>query len=156
MAQMSGFAEFSWRTDTSVPEFDDTGTIAFMDGDCVLCMVGARLIDRFDGSRQIGIAPTQSPLGKAVLGHFGMSPDHPESWLVLDCGRSYESMEAIIHLGNRIGGVGRVLSVLRLLPLPARNWLYRRIARNRFSLLGRRTTCTLPTQRLRDRLIEPK
>lgn len=153
---MPGFTEFSWRTDPSVPAFRDTGTVAFMDGECVLCMAGARLIDRFDGAGQIGVVPTQTTLGQAVLQHFGMSPDDPDSWLVLDHGRAYSALDGIIHLGGKIGGIGYLFQIFRILPMPARDWLYRRISRNRYSILGRRATCELPTQRLRDRLGEPE
>ena len=146
---------FSWRTDPSVPDFNDAGTIAFMDGECVLCMTGARMIDRFDRSRLIGISPTQSVLGKAILNHFGMSPSDPDSWLVLHQGRAYKALDAIIHLGRIIGGVGHLLRILTILPKPARDWLYRRIARNRYALLGRRSTCELPTPSLQSRLVEP-
>ncbi|MEL7467060.1 MAG: DCC1-like thiol-disulfide oxidoreductase family protein [Pseudomonadota bacterium] len=138
-----------------MPDFTDTGTIAVMDGECVLCMAGARLIDTFDKSATVGICPAQTPLGTALLAHFGMAPDDPETWLVLDGGKAHESLDGIIHLGRRIGGIGWLLQVFRILPRPARDWLYRRIARNRYAFFARRETCTLPTPSLRKRLIEP-
>jgi predicted DCC family thiol-disulfide oxidoreductase YuxK len=155
MAQFDGFNEFSWRTDPAVPRFRDSGTIAFMDGACVLCMTGARMIDRFDSTREVGISPTQSDLGNAILKHFDMAPEDPDSWLVLDNGRAYTALDAIIHLGRKIGGIGNVLRIFSILPKPLRDWLYRRLARNRFAILGRRRTCELPTPTLQARLIEP-
>lgn len=146
---------YSWRTDPSVPAFDDQGVVAVMDGSCVVCMAGARLIDRFDTSGRVGICPAQTALGSALLEHFGMQPDDPETWLVLDRGVAYHSLDGVIHIGRAVGGVGWLLQVLRILPGPARDWLYRRIARNRFALFGRRDVCTLPTPGLRERLIEP-
>lgn len=62
-------------------------------------------------------------------------------------------MEAIIRIGARLGGPGRLLGVMRLLPRPAREWLYRRIARNRH-LFGRTDMRMLPDAELRARLIE--
>jgi predicted DCC family thiol-disulfide oxidoreductase YuxK len=41
---------------------------------------------------------------------------------------------------------------LRILPRPARAWLYRRIARNRYRL-GRSDMCSLPDPELRRRLM---
>ena len=155
MAQLDGFDDFSWRADPAVPRFQDSGAIVFMDGECVLCMTGARLIDRFDQTRLIGISPTQSALGTAILKHFGMASEDPESWLVLDNGRAYTALDAIIHLGRRIGGVGHLLRIFGVLPKPLRDWLYHRIARNRYTVLGRRNTCMLPTPSLQARLIEP-
>ena len=126
-----------------------------MDGECVLCMTGARMIDRLDRAGKIGISPTQTPLGRAILTHFGMSVEDPDSWLVLHRGHAYTALEAIILLGRVIGGFASVLRVFSVLPMPIRNWLYKRLAYNRFALLGRRQVCTLPTPSLRARLVEP-
>ncbi|MEL7153670.1 MAG: DCC1-like thiol-disulfide oxidoreductase family protein [Pseudomonadota bacterium] len=155
MAHLHHFTRYAWRSDPMVPEFRDQGTVAFMDGECVLCMAGARLIDRIDSAGTVGICPTQTVLGKAMLTHFGMSPEDPDSWLVIRDGRAYTALEAIIVLGRSVGGVASLVRVLCLLPRPVRDWLYHRIARNRFALMGRRSTCELPTPSLQARLVEP-
>ena len=62
-------------------------------------------------------------------------------------------MEAIIRIGARLGGPGRLLGFMRVLPRPAREWLYRRIAHNRYRF-GRTDMCTLPDAALRARLLE--
>ena len=144
---------FSHRLDPLVPAFEDNQPIAFMDGDCVLCTFGARMIARFDKQGEIKICPVQSDLGQAVLTHYGLDVSDPDSWLFLEDGKVWTSMEAIIRVGERIGGIGRLLSVLRILPRPVREWLYRRIARNRYALLGRREMCMMPEPSLSDRLI---
>ena len=62
-------------------------------------------------------------------------------------------MEAIIRIGARLRGPGRLLRVMRLLPRPGPEWLYRRIARNRY-WFGRADICSLPDAGLRARLLE--
>ena len=145
---------FSWRDDPSVPDFEDAAPVAVMDGTCALCTAGARLIDRFDKAGRIRICPAQSPLGRSLLTHFGMEPDDPESWLLLDQGRARASMDAWIHAAWMTGGVGRALVVFRILPRPVQDWIYRRIARNRYALFGRTDMCALAPPSLRARLIE--
>lgn len=153
MDQRGRERRFSHRDDPAVPDFDDTVPIAFMDGDCVLCTTGARMIARFDTSAEIKICPVQSDLGQAVLTHYGFDISDPDSWLFLEDGAVWTSIDAIIRVGERIGGIGRILSALRILPRPVRDWLYRRIARNRYAVMGRREQCMLPEPALRDRLI---
>ncbi len=144
---------YSYRDDPSVPDFDDRGPITFMDGDCVLCTMGARLIARFDVARKIKICPVQSTLGQAVLHHFGVDPASPETWLYLVDGRAYTSIDAIIRVGARIGGWELILQPLRVVPGPILDWIYRRIARNRYRVFGRTDMCGVADQNLRDRLI---
>ena len=62
-------------------------------------------------------------------------------------------MEAIIRIGARLGGPGRLLGFMRLFPRPVREWFYRRIAQNRYRF-GRTVMCTLPDAELRARLLE--
>jgi predicted DCC family thiol-disulfide oxidoreductase YuxK len=153
MAKLRTRPLYSYRDDPAVPTFDDRGPVAIMDGDCALCAAGARAIVRFDRERVFRIGRTQSPLGAALVRHYGLEPEDPETWLSLEDGRAWSGMEAIIRIGARLGGPGQLLGVMRVLPRPAREWLYRRIAHNRY-LFGRTDMCTLPDAGLRARLLE--
>lgn len=145
---------YSYRADPTVPVLDDTGSVIVMDGECVLCSAGARLIARFDRAREFRICRGQTTLGQALLRHYGLSPDDPESWLYIVDGRANTSLEAMILAGRRVGGAGLLLQPLRLLPRPVQDWLYRRLARNRYRLFGRTAMCEIPDPALRSRLIE--
>ncbi len=153
MIMSSDSAAYSYRSDPAVPDFDDSGPVTFMDGNCVLCSVGARMIARFDRASEFGICPIQTDLGGAVLAHYGMDPDDPESWLYLVDGAAYGGIDATIRVGARLGGIGLLLQPLRLLPDRGQNWVYGHIARNRYRIFGRTDICRLPDQALRDRLI---
>jgi len=145
---------YSYRSDPAVPDFDDTAPVTFMDGECALCMVGARILDRLDKTGAIRICPIQTPLGQAVLAHYDLDPDDPDTWLLLQDGVAYSSLDAIIRVGAFAGGLGHLLKILRILPRGVQGWLYRRVARNRYWMFGRRTTCELPTPSLRARVLE--
>ena len=145
---------YSYRNDPAVPAFDDTGPVTVMDGHCVLCSAGARLIARFDKAGEFQICRIQTPLGEALLRHYGLSPDDPESWLFLLDGQAFTSLDGMIRAGRRAGGLGLILQPLRLLPRPFQDWLYLRLARNRYRLFGRTDMCEIPDPALRARLME--
>ena len=145
---------YSYRSDPAVPDFDDEGPRVFMDGECVLCTTGARLIARFDKANEFRIIRVQSNTGQAVLKHFGLDPEDPESWLYLVDGKAYSSLDGMIRAGGRIGGPGRVMQIFRVLPRAMQDWLYRRLARNRYALFGRTDMCAVPDSNLRARLVE--
>ncbi len=147
-------APYSYRTDPAVPAFDDSGPVTVMDGECALCSTGARLIARFDRLGEFRICRAQTSLGKSLFIHYGLSPDDPESWLYIADGQAYTSLDGIIRAGYRLGGVGRLLQVLRLAPRGLQDWLYRKLARNRYRLFGRADLCSIPDPALRARLIE--
>ena len=154
MAEVRDHPPYSYRDDPSVPEFPDDGPVLFVDGDCTLCSVWARFVARHDRAGRFRLCAVQTPLGRAVMTHFGLDPDDPESWLCLHEGRATEGMEGIATACRLLGGWVRGVAVLVMLPpAPVRNWLYRRIARNRYRVLGRTDLCALPDEALRARLI---
>lgn len=154
MVQPARRPDYSYRLDAEVPDFDDSGPVVVMDGTCVVCSFGARLIARFDRRGRFRICRAQSATGHALLVHYGLAADDPETWLLLADGRAYGSVDAMIRAGRLIGGVGWLLQPARLLPRPLRDWCYRRLARNRYRLFGRTDMCALPDPRLRARLME--
>ena len=153
MAELRPRPPYSYRNDPAVPGFDDGGPIAIMDGDCALCASGARVIARLDRERVFRIGRTQSATGAALVRHYGLEPEDPETWLFIEEGRAWSGMEAIIRIGARLGGPGRLLGIMRICPRSVREWLYRRIAHNRYRF-GRTDICALPDPELRARLLE--
>jgi predicted DCC family thiol-disulfide oxidoreductase YuxK len=151
--KLSAREAYSYRQDRAVPPFEDAGPVVFMDGDCALCTRGAQLIARLDHAGEFRICPIQTVLGKSILRHYGIAPDDPESWLYLVDGRAYTSLDAIVRAGARMGGWGRFVSPFGLLPRAVQDWLYRRMARNRYALFGRTDMCAVPDPRLRKRLM---
>ena len=127
--------------------------VAVMDADCALCSWGARMIHRLDRTGDIRIAPIQSETGAALMRANGLDPIDPDSWLFIADGTVWRDFDAVIRLGDRAGGWGRVCSVLRLVPRPLREWLYARVARNRYAVFGRSDMCALPDPAFRARLM---
>lgn len=143
----------SYRDDPAVPAFDDSAPVAVMDAGCAICSWGARMIHRLDGAGTTRICPIQSPLGTALLRHYGLDPQDPASWLFLDAGIAHKDFEAVLHAGRRFGGMDLATQILRLVPRPVRDWLYRRLARNRYRLFGRADLCALPDPGLQRRIL---
>jgi predicted DCC family thiol-disulfide oxidoreductase YuxK len=154
MSALLDRAPYSYRSDPAVPAFDDGGPVAVADGHCALCSFSARLIARFDRRREFRICRSQSALGRALLLHYGLAPDDPESWLYLVDGRGYTSLDAILRAARRLGGPGWLLQPLRLLPRTIQDPAYRWVARNRYRLFGRADLCGLPNAAVRARLLE--
>ena len=146
-------AHHSYRDDPNVPAFDDAHPVAVMDGQCALCTFGARLIAKLDKRQRVRICPVESDLGSALLAHHGIDPADPESWLFLEDGHSWVSFDAWIKVGESVGGIGNLMRIFWIVPRPIRDWIYRRIARNRIAVFGRSDLCALPDDNLRARLI---
>ncbi len=147
------FEPFSYRQDPQVPRFDDAAPVAVMDAECALCCRGARTIHRLDRTGTVRICPIQTPLGAALLRHYGLEPKDPTSWLFIDKGIAHKDFEAIIYASRWFGGWGRLATALLILPKPMRAWLYERVARNRYAIFGRGDLCAIPDPTFQKRLM---
>ncbi len=144
---------YSYRNDDTIPAFDDSSPIVFMDGECVLCSKAARLLSKMDKRQEFKICPTQSPLGQVMFKHYDLSPTDPESWLYLYEGKAYTSMDAVIRVGWKLGGIGIAPVIFRVLPTSWQNRLYGLLARNRYRIWGKTDMCSIPDPELKKRLI---
>ncbi|MEM9344451.1 MAG: DCC1-like thiol-disulfide oxidoreductase family protein [Pseudomonadota bacterium] len=149
--QLTDQAPFSYRD--ALPSFDDAGPRTVMDARCGICAKGARWIARNDADQAFRIIPMQSDLGAALLTHYGLDPEDPTSWLFLENGRAYTSLDAVIRVANRLGGPWRLLSALRLVPRPVQDAAYGLLARNRYRLFGTADLCNLPDPAIQARLL---
>jgi predicted DCC family thiol-disulfide oxidoreductase YuxK len=145
---------YSYRADPNVPAFADDKALVVFDGVCVLCSGFARFILERDRAFAFRLTTAQSPLGQALLRHYGLNTQEFETNLVLADGRAYGKLDSVVVAGERLGGVWRALSLLRLLPRAFADWLYDRVARNRYALFGRTERCMIPPPEWRDRFID--
>ncbi len=132
---------------------DRKRVLLVMDADCALCSKAARFIAEHDPDDMVRITTAQGSLGRSLLAHYGMAPDDPESWLLIEKGQAFGSLEAILMLGPRLHWAFAVLWPLRALPRVAQDWLYARIACNRYAVFGRGDLCALPSDALKRRLV---
>lgn len=123
-----------------------------MDAHCALCARGAKWIAHNDHNVEFKIVPSQSELGNALMRHFEMDPADPTSWLYLIDGHAYASLDALVNVGRRLGGVWNVLIALRVIPRGLRDILYRFVARNRYRWFGTADLCGLPDPQVKKRL----
>lgn len=130
------------------------GPIAVMDGTCALCAFGAKFVHRLDRGGTIRIAPIQGETGRALMIEHDLDPLDPDSWLfVEEDGTVTRNLDAVIRLGRRTGGFGWLLTWLKLFPRPARDWLYTRVAQNRYAMFGRSNMCDIADAKFQARLL---
>lgn len=153
MNMLSPREPFSYLHDPSVPPFSAGEVFTVMDARCSLCAKGASWIARNDKKQDFRIVPLQSDIGNALMRHYGLDPADPTSWLYIEDGRAYSSLDAYIRVGQRLGGIWRGLGLFRILPIALQDVMYRAVARNRYRLFGTTDMCSLPDAEVQKRLV---
>jgi predicted DCC family thiol-disulfide oxidoreductase YuxK len=101
---------------------------------------------KHDQARKITLATVQSNAGQQILARFGMPQDHFDTMMYLEGDTLYTQSEAFFKVMAQLPMPWPVLCVFRIIPLTIRNWMYDRIALNRYALFGKYDQCLLPNK----------
>lgn len=130
-----------------------THPVIVFDAMCVLCSANAQFILRHDRRGRFRLASMQGEAGAALYRRFGIDPADPETLIVVEGDHALRDSDAVLAIWRGLGWPWRAASVLRLVPRQLRDPLYRRVARNRYRLFGKRETCWVPTPAQRERIL---
>jgi predicted DCC family thiol-disulfide oxidoreductase YuxK len=111
-----------------------------------------RFVLKRDRDRLFRFTPIQSDYGRALAQGLGINPDDPDTNAVVWGRLAYRRSDAALRVVSLLPGWGWV-GMLRLVPRPARDLIYRLIARSRYRLWGRHAICDLGGERYADRII---
>ena len=147
-------ATYSYIDSIEFSEWDGRQPLIVFDGICILCSQFAGWVVRQDVNEIFRFSMAQSPLGQALYRHFELDPVTFETNLVIIDGRLYEKLDAMIAVCVALGGPWRMVRLLRPLPQWLKDWLYNRIARNRYRLFGKREACLIPDGKFAERMVD--
>lgn len=128
------------------------GDLIVFDEICLICSGFARFMAHRDHKVGYRFVSAQSETGRAIYREHKLDPDLMETNIVIRDGRVFLKMAAFTEAMRSLGWPWRLFAILDLLPTGVADWLYDRIAQNRYRL-GRRI-CPIPSRELMNRLVE--
>lgn len=120
-------------------------TVVLFDGVCKLCNGWAKFLIRHDRHRRIRLATVQSPEGQALLAWAELPLDAFDTMAVIRDRHYWVRSEAFFDVVAQLPSAWPMLRLLRVFPRWLRDWVYDRIALNRYRLFGKHDICLLPT-----------
>ncbi|MCP4381341.1 MAG: DUF393 domain-containing protein [Hyphomicrobiales bacterium] len=132
-------------------EWPDDGIILY-DGVCVFSSRWVRFVAKRDRAGCFRFTPIESPYGRVLAIALEIDPDDPDTNAVLLDGRALRRSDAALAVLASLPGWQGV-AVLRQVPLWLRDGVYALIARNRYWLFGRRTSCSVGGSGLTGRVL---
>jgi predicted DCC family thiol-disulfide oxidoreductase YuxK len=128
--------------------------IVLFDGVCNLCSFWVRFAIARDPAARLRFASVQSDLGQEFLRRRNLPTDVFESFYLIEDGQVYEKSTAFLRMVRHLRRPWPLLRAARVLPRPLRDWLYDRVARNRYRLFGRRDRCLVPSPEIAGRFVD--
>jgi predicted DCC family thiol-disulfide oxidoreductase YuxK len=112
------------------------------DGECLMCSRTIRFVAAEDRAGIIRFKPLDAE-------------GEPDSMLVETGGRVLDRSSGVLAILGALGGHWRAMALAgRLIPRPLRDLLYRFIARHRYRWFGKGDACGLPSEALKERLLD--
>jgi predicted DCC family thiol-disulfide oxidoreductase YuxK len=117
--------------------------IVVIDGVCVLCSRWYRFVTARDHDRHFRFMAIQEPEGRTIAAHYGVDPENPATFLLVDGDHAYERSEAALRILKELPG-WRWSAMARLIPRPLRDRCYDFVARRRYRWFGKLDVCMMP------------
>jgi predicted DCC family thiol-disulfide oxidoreductase YuxK len=130
---------------------DKSKNIIFFDGVCNLCNASVNFIIKRDGNARFLFCPLQSTVAKTFLHENGYSK--VDSLLLIKKSTIYEKSTAVLKIARDLNGLWPLLSILLILPVSIRDFIYNKIARNRYRWFGKQSSCRVPSKKEKDLFI---
>lgn len=123
--------------------------LILFDGVCALCNRSVQTLVEADKEGALRFAPLQGETARPILARHGVSGTDFESLVLVegfgtDGERIHQKSEAALRTLTFLGGFWRVISWLRVVPRPMRDFVYDCIARNRYRWFGQLESCRRP------------
>jgi predicted DCC family thiol-disulfide oxidoreductase YuxK len=139
---------------TSPESITQHSHIILFDGVCNLCSGWVSFIYKRDSSERFKFVSVQSETGKQLLTWCGLPTDYFDTMVYIENGHAHFKSDAFLQIVKWLHLPWTCLSFIGT-PLPKliRDWLYDRIALNRYYLFGKRASCMIPTGQLAARFL---
>ena len=138
---------------------ENPNVIVLFDGVCALCDRTVQFLLKRDKQGVLKFAPLQGPTAAAILKRHAEIEDNTRSVIFVqnhDTASEFISVrsQAILDCLSALGGVWRVVSGLRIVPLFLRDGFYNFIARKRYRWFGKYDECIVPSAETQERFLQ--
>ena len=129
-------------------------SVILFDGVCNLCNGFVNFVIARDPAGRFQFGALQSAAAQRLLGSIDSREPWPDSIVLVERGRVWTQSAAALRVARALAFPWPLAYVFVVVPRPLRDWIYNRVARNRYRWFGQRAVCMVPTPELRARFID--
>ena len=117
--------------------------IVYYDGVCGLCDGFVELLVKLDKKKKLKFSSLQGESGKRLLNKLNLDLEEFDTVLFKVNDQVYTKSTAVFKIINSIGGIIKLFLVFNLLPRRFNDWIYSKVAKNRFKIFGKLDKCDI-------------
>jgi len=127
--------------------------LILFDGVCNLCNGFVQFVIKNDKQKLFKFGSLQSENSKSILLNLGVE-QNLKTVILIDDGVAYFKSDAALKIMKQLQFPFKILYIFIIVPRFIRNWVYDFIAKYRYKFFGKKDTCMVPTQELKERFID--
>ncbi|WP_282180016.1 thiol-disulfide oxidoreductase DCC family protein [Maribacter stanieri] len=128
--------------------------IILFDGVCNLCNNTVQFVIKRDVNDIFRFTPLQSDTAKKLLHERNIDIDDIDSIILIEPNVAYYTKStAALEIGKELKGYDGLSFILLWLPESFRDIVYDYVAKNRYKWYGKKESCIIPTQELKNKFI---
>jgi predicted DCC family thiol-disulfide oxidoreductase YuxK len=128
--------------------------IILFDGVCNLCNSTVNFIIDHDRGNQFRFASLQSDYGQNIIKRFNLTDQYLNTLVLIEGEKVYLRAVAVLRILKHLGGIYRLAYIFIIIPTPILNFFYNIVAKYRYRWFGKRDTCRIPDELLKQKFIE--
>ena len=128
--------------------------ILLFDGVCNLCNATVQFVLKRDKNHHFKFASLQSKFGQEFLKKHNLNTANFNTFILIEDNSYSIKSAAILKVFKQLGDFWRTLYAFIIIPKIIRDSLYDVVARNRYSIFGKKKGCMIPNKKISARFIE--
>lgn len=128
-------------------------TIILFDGVCNFCNSSVNFIIKHDKNNFFKFAALQSEKGKELLKRYNIESERLGSIVLIENGKAFTKSSAALIITKHLNGLYPLLYSFIIIPPFIRNAVYNLIARNRYKWFGKKESCMIPSEKMKEKFM---
>lgn len=134
---------------------DQKKKIILFDGECNLCDRSVQLLLKNDPNDKFRFVSLQSDIGRQIQQQYGIDSSKMNSVILIDNYTEYKSKtSAIFSVTRTMGGMWTLFNIFWIVPRFIRDSIYTWITKNRYHWFGKKNTCMVMTNDIRNKFLD--
>lgn len=128
--------------------------IILFDGVCNLCNSSVQFVIKRDKNDTFRFSALQSSVGQKLIKERGIDTNKIDSIILIEPQIAYYTKsDAALKIAKSLSGGWPLLGIFMGLPKGFRDTVYDWVARNRYQWFGRKDSCMVPTEELKEKFL---